>query len=70
MMMEFSGSKPGALVVAGSAFSRCPAPGRKKSIGETLWLALIPLQPVPASDVIVAASASSKVFQFNLTCPL
>jgi hypothetical protein len=31
---------------------------------------LMPLQPVPASDVIVAASASSKVFQFNLTCPL
>jgi hypothetical protein len=29
---------------------------------------LMPLQLIPASDINVAASASRRVFQFNLTC--
>jgi hypothetical protein len=45
-------------------------PGSRKVAGDTLWLALMPLQPIPASDNNVAASVSRRIFQFNLTCPL
>ena len=56
----------GAFVGAGSAFSRCPAPGKKKSKGETLPLALTPLQPAPISAT-TASIASRHKFRFNLT---
>jgi hypothetical protein len=36
--VEVSGNKLGAFVGHGSAFKKCPAPGRKKSNGETLPL--------------------------------
>ena len=64
--MEISGNETGALVVAGSAFRKCPAPGRKKSRGETLWLELTPLQPA-ANNPNAASIASRSKFQFNLT---
>src|SRR5271154_3190509 len=64
--VEISGNEPGAFVGDGSAFRKCPAPGRKKSIGETLPLVLTPLQPAPNS----ASIASSSKLQFNLTCPV
>lgn len=41
-------------------------PGMKKSIGETLWDALMPLQPAPSS-VSAADIARSKNLEFNLT---
>lgn len=61
--VEFSCCKSGALVCGGSALS---SPGIKKVAGETLWLALMPLQP--AADKAVAVSSANNVkFQFNFT---
>jgi hypothetical protein len=67
--VEISGNAPGAFVGDGSAFKKCPAPGRKKSMGETLPLVLTPLQPAPNSATIASIASSSKL-QFNLTCPV
>ncbi len=65
--LEISGSPTGGLVWAGSALRKDPAPGSKKSSGETLWPALMPLQPAIASGT-AASSASHRNFRFNLTC--
>ena len=64
--MEISGNETGAFVAGGSAFRNEPIPGRKKSRGETLWLALMPLQPA-ANNPIAASIASLNNFRFNLT---
>ena len=64
-----SGNAPGALVTPGSAFIKCPAPGKKKSKGETLWVELMPLQPA-ATNPNAASIASRSEFQFNLTSRL
>ena len=65
--VEISGNEPGAFVEAGSAFIKCPTPGRKKSMGETLWVVLIPLQPA-ANNPNATSIASRSRLQFNLTC--
>ena len=67
--MEISGNEPGAFVGDGAAFRKCPAPGKKKSMGETVVPALMPEQPAPNS-VKNAGIASRDKFQFNLTCPV
>jgi tetratricopeptide (TPR) repeat protein len=64
--VEISGNEPGAFVAGGSACIMCPAPGKKKSRGETLWVELTPLQPA-ANNPDAASIASRKDFQFNLT---
>ena len=64
--MVVAGKTLGAFVGAGSAFRKCPAPGRKKSKGETLPLVLMPLQPTPNSANTVNIASSHK-FRFNLT---
>ncbi len=61
--VEISGVKVGAFV--GASFFMIP--GRKKLAGETVWLALMPLHPVPASDNAASRVRHGK-FQFNLTC--
>jgi len=61
-----AGNAPGAFVQAGSALIKEPIPGRKKSRGETLLLALMPLQPA-ANNAITASIASRSKFRFNLT---
>jgi hypothetical protein len=67
--MEVSGNEPGAFVGDGSAFRKCPAPGKRKSMGETVVPALMPEQP--ALDSVKNTSiASHNKFQFNLTCPV
>jgi hypothetical protein len=45
---------------------KCPAPGRRKSIGETLLVALIPLQPAVSSNKPPHAIGHA-IFQFKLT---
>jgi hypothetical protein len=67
--MEVSRNTTGALVDGGSTMMKWPAPGKKKSNGETLWLVLMPLQPAPNSAKI-AGIASSSNLQLNLTCPV
>jgi hypothetical protein len=63
---DFSMNATGALVVAGLAFR---IPGKKKDAGETLWLALMPPQPlVPTTKASATNIATSIKFQFNLTC--
>jgi hypothetical protein len=64
--LEGSGSATGELVEAGAAFI---SPGRKNDAGETLWLALMPLQPElhRASAISIA---SHRKLPFNLTCPV
>lgn len=62
-----AGNTLGAFVGIGSAFNKCPAPGRKKSAGETLWLVLMPLQPVP-NPAHTANIASGNKLRLNLTC--
>jgi hypothetical protein len=61
--VEFCGVKAGGSTGA-SFFMR---PGRKKLAGETLWLVLMPLQPVNVSGQ-AASAVSHKKFQHNLTC--
>ena len=61
--MEGTGVKPAGR--AGASFFN--SPGRKKLAGETLWLALMPLQPAPASGS-AANRDSHRNFQLNLTC--
>jgi len=61
--LEITGVNPGVL--AGASFFR--SPGRKKLAGETLWLALMPLQPAPASGS-AASRVKRRKFQLNLTC--
>jgi tetratricopeptide (TPR) repeat protein len=46
--------------------SKCPAPGSRKSSGETLFEALMPLQPA-SSDNRLPQPAPRTIFQFNLT---
>ena len=60
------GNAHGAFVGDGSAFRKCPAPGRKKSMGETLPLVLTPLQPATHSANTTSIASSHK-FRFNLT---
>ena len=67
--VEISGNEAGALVAGGSAFKKCPAPGSKKSKGETLWLVLMPAQPAPKS-ASATGTASQGNLQYNLTCPV
>jgi hypothetical protein len=67
--MEVSRNTTGAFVGDGSTLIKCPAPGRKKSRGETLWLVLTPLQPAPNSANTASIASSSKL-QLNLTCPV
>ena len=64
--MEISGNETGEFVGAGSAFNKCPAPGKKKSRGETLPLWWMPLQPA-APSTTTASIASRNKFRFNLT---
>ncbi len=64
--MEIVGNAAGALVAGGSTFRNEPIPGKKKSRGETLLLALMPLQPA-ANNAIAASIASRSKFRFNLT---
>jgi len=61
--VEISGVRAGAFV--GAAFFN--SPGSKKLAGETLWLALMPPQPLAASDNAASRARHGK-FQFNLTC--
>jgi hypothetical protein len=64
--LESSGNTAGALVEGGPAFN---TPGRKNEAGETLWLALMPPQPVlNSADAISIASAGKLLF--ILTCPV
>jgi len=65
--MGISGNEAGAFVIGGSALRKCPAPGNKKSKGETLSLALMPAQPVPRS-ASTAGIANHIKLHFNLTC--
>ena len=64
--VEIVGKETGAFVAGGSTFRKEPIPGKKKSSGETLWLALTPLQPA-ANNPIAARIANRNKFQFNLT---
>jgi hypothetical protein len=64
--VEISGYEPGAFVGDGSAFKKCPAPGRKKSMGETDPPVLMPAQPAP-NNAIAANNANKLKFQFNFT---
>ena len=64
--MRIPGNEPGGFPGVGSAFMKCPAPGSKKSMGETLWLELMPLQPA-AHSPNTASIASCNKFRFNLT---
>ena len=41
-------------------------PGKKNDSGETLWVELIPLHPVP-SNIIIAGTIANRKMQFNLT---
>jgi len=64
--VEISGNEPGAFVGNGSALSKCPIPGTKKSSGETDVPVLMPLQPV--LDIARAVrNAKNMKFQFNFT---
>jgi hypothetical protein len=67
--VEIAGNETGVFVAHGAAFRKCPIPGMKKSMGETLWLELMPLQPA-ANNPIAASIASRSKFQFNLTSRL
>jgi hypothetical protein len=67
--VEISGNEPGALVGDGSAFRKCPAPGKRKSMGETDVPALMPLHPAPASVKNTSIASRGKL-QFNLTWPV
>jgi hypothetical protein len=64
--LEFSGNAAGVLVEGGSAFN---SPGRKNEAGETLWLALMPPQPVLHSASTISIASAGK-FLFILTCPV
>jgi hypothetical protein len=64
--VEISGNELGEFVGDGPAFKKCPAPGKRKSIGETLVPVLMPLQPAPNTPS-AASIASHGYFQFNLT---
>jgi hypothetical protein len=67
--VKISGNETGAFVGGGSAFKKCPAPGKRKSAGETDPLALMPLHPA-LNNVKNTSIASHKKLQFNLTCPV
>jgi hypothetical protein len=45
------------------------SPGKKKLAGETVWLALMPLQPAQA-NASARSIATSMILQFNLTWPV
>jgi hypothetical protein len=64
MELEISGNATGALVGGGSAFMM---PGRKKSNGETLWLAL-DAAAAGHQSANAASRPSHRKFQLNLTC--
>jgi hypothetical protein len=58
-----SGSGAAGSVGGGSAFI---SPGKRKLAGETLWDALIPLQP-PPSNAALARSKANPTFLFAFT---
>lgn len=58
-----SGNGAAGSVGCGSAFNR---PGNRKLAGETLWDALIPLQP-PPSKAKLARSKAKPTFLFDFT---
>jgi len=62
--VEVSVNAAGALVEGRSAFK---SPGRKNEAGETLWLALMPLQPVLHNANAISIASAGK-FLFILTC--
>jgi hypothetical protein len=64
--VETSNGTAGAFVGIGSAFKKCPAPGKKKSMGETLAPVLMPLQPAP-NKTNAANMADNIKFRFNFT---
>lgn len=73
MIYNRATSVPGSVVgtvrsgccVGGSALSN---PGSRKVAGETLWLALMPLQPV-LNNASTGMQLSPSTFQFDLTEP-
>jgi hypothetical protein len=67
--VEISGNEPGVFVGDGSAFRKCPTPGKRKSMGETDVPALIPLHPA-LNNAKNTSIASHRKLQFNLTCPV
>jgi hypothetical protein len=52
-------------VAGGSAFSR---PGSRNVAGDTLWEALMPLQPVP-QEATPASKTANATFLFKFTKP-
>jgi hypothetical protein len=68
--VEISGNKAGELVAGGSALMKCPAPGNKKSKGETLSLPLTPAQPAPMSARAAGMASQTSLQLNNLTCPV
>jgi len=52
--------------VAGAGTVFIIKPGSRKVAGDTLCVALMPLQPAP-SDTMVPPIANTAIFQFNLT---